>query len=141
MRCLLSGRWVITLWTELYHGRSGLRFPQRAWYRVPDGASRSARLGLHLRTDVRCLHLTARRGAWIGRHQLSGTLSAYPLDEGDYDWSVRSGHFTSNKPHHGSPEQMARCDSAFLPHVHYLNGQAQAGREEAVALAQLTEEP
>lgn len=86
---------------------------------------------------------TSLRGveAWIGRHQLSGTLSAYPLDEGVYDWSVRSGHFTPNKPHHGSPEQIARFDSAFLPHVHYLNGPAQAGRKKAVALAQLTEEP
>lgn len=82
-----------------------------------------------------------RAETWIGHHQLSGTLSAYPLDEGVYDWSVRNGYFKPSKPHHGTPEQVARFDSAFLPHVHYLNGQAQAGHEEAVALARVTEEP
>lgn len=79
--------------------------------------------------------------AWIQQHQLSGLLSAYPLDQGVYDWAVRNSFFKPSKPHHGSAEQIARFDSAYLPHVHYENGHAQAGRDEALALALPTMEP
>ena len=79
--------------------------------------------------------------AWIHHHQLSGMLTAYPLDEGVYDWTVRNGRFKPSKPHHESAEQIARFDSAYLPHMHYQSGQAQAGRDEALALLHGQREP
>ncbi len=73
--------------------------------------------------------------AWIEQHQLSGLLTAYPLDEGVYDWAMRNHRFRPSKPHHGSPDQVASFDSAYLAHVHYEDGQAQAEREDALALS------
>ena len=29
--------------------------------------------------------------AWIARHGLSGVLTRYPVDEGCFDWAVRTG--------------------------------------------------
>ncbi len=79
--------------------------------------------------------------AWVEQHQRSGLLTASPLDEGVYDWAIRNHRFRPSKPHHGSPDQVASFDSASLAHGHDENGQAQAGREDALAFSQRLGEP
>lgn len=34
---------------------------------------------------------------WIHQHRLSGTLTAYPVDVGVYDWAVSGGHFAPKR--------------------------------------------
>jgi len=65
--------------------------------------------------------------AWIREHRLSGTLSAYPLDEGVFDWACRND-VTNLKP-----EKLAARlnDSSFIAafttasqdHFHFENGE------------------
>ena len=55
--------------------------------------------------------------AWIGLHALTGVLTAYPLDEGAYDWAVRQGLFTPKKTI--TPQFVGRFTSASQEHYHY----------------------
>ncbi len=61
--------------------------------------------------------------AWIGRHGLTGVLTAYPLDEGCFDWAVREGKTgmkdeTFEKKKH-DPVFMGSFSSACQDHFHY----------------------
>jgi len=38
-----------------------------------------------------------RAETWIRKHRLTGVLTAYPVDEGCFDWAVRCG-MTGLKP-------------------------------------------
>ena len=63
---------------------------------------------------------TAER--WIEQNHLSGTLTAYPLDTGVYDWAVANGHFAPKRDDQRSPEFIQRFSSATQEHYHYENG-------------------
>jgi len=63
---------------------------------------------------------TAER--WIQQHALSGTLTAYPVDVGTYDWAVSAGHFTPKRDDQRSTEFIQRFSSATQEHYHYEHG-------------------
>ncbi len=63
---------------------------------------------------------------WIRNHGLSGTLSAFPLDEGMYDWAIRKNAI-SMKPDKlaeklGDAGFIVDCLPASIDHFHYENG-------------------
>jgi len=64
---------------------------------------------------------TGREAAerWIQQHRLSGTLTAYPVDVGVYDWAVAGGHFAPERDDQRSPEFIQRFSSATQEHYHY----------------------
>ncbi|MCL2310621.1 MAG: hypothetical protein FWC42_10230 [Proteobacteria bacterium] len=59
---------------------------------------------------------------WIQRHGLSGTLTAYPMDVGIYDWAISKGYFTPKRDDQRSAEFIQRFSSASLEHHHYEHG-------------------
>jgi hypothetical protein len=67
---------------------------------------------------------TSRTAAerWIGEHGLSGTLTAYPLDTGIYEWAASNGYFRPSRDEHRTAEFIGRFSSASLEHYHYENG-------------------
>jgi len=63
--------------------------------------------------------------AWIARYRLTGTLTAYPLDEGAFDWALRTGAVTGRaRERANEPEFVAAFSSAVQDHHHYEGGQA-----------------
>ena len=70
---------------------------------------------------------TALDGAeqWIERHGLTGTLTAYPLDTGVYEWAIAKGLFRPDKPHQTTSDFIGRFTSASMEHHHYENGRRQ----------------
>jgi len=64
--------------------------------------------------------------AWIAKHSLTGVITAYPVDQGCFDWAIENG--CTNL----SPEKLAikRIDPAFIgsfssasqEHFHYESG-------------------
>src|SRR4030088_980918 len=72
--------------------------------------------------------------AWIGRHSLSGMLTAYPLNEGAYDWAVRHGYYRpKSEP---DPAFIGKFTSASQKHYHFEHGVS----EEQEALTDETAE-
>jgi hypothetical protein len=63
---------------------------------------------------------TAER--WIQQHKLSGTLTAYPVDVGVYDWAIAGGHFVPKRDDRHSAEFIQRFSSASQEHYHYADG-------------------
>jgi hypothetical protein len=63
-----------------------------------------------------------RAERWIGEHGLTGTLTAYPLDTGVYEWAIAKGVFRPRKPQDASPEFIGRFTSASMEHHHYEDG-------------------
>lgn len=63
---------------------------------------------------------TAER--WIQQQGLSGTLTAYPLDVGVFDWAVEAGYFTPKREDQRSAEFIQRFSSASQEHYHYEDG-------------------
>lgn len=61
-----------------------------------------------------------RAEAWISGHSLSGTLTAYPLDSGIYEWAIAHGTYDANKE--VSPRLIGRFSSAYQEHYHYVDG-------------------
>jgi hypothetical protein len=59
---------------------------------------------------------------WILKHRLSGVLTAYPLDEGAYDWAVSRGFFTPKRPDQSSSEFVGTFTSIRQTHQHYEEG-------------------
>ena len=59
---------------------------------------------------------------WIEQHGLSGVLTAYPVDEGVFDWAIRTGMFDAKSDKHTSPEFIQGFTSAAQEHVHYERG-------------------
>ena len=64
--------------------------------------------------------------AWIARHGLSGVLTKYPVDEGCFDWAIRTGHHClSEKELAGKREDkrfIGGFSSAAQDHIHYESG-------------------
>lgn len=63
---------------------------------------------------------------WIQEKQLSGILTAYPLDLGVYDWALDNGFFKPKREDQRSAEFIGRFSCANQPHVHYEEGRVQA---------------
>ena len=61
--------------------------------------------------------------AWIAKHALSGTLTAYPLDTGIYEWAISKGYYSSEKP--VSAILVGRFSSAYQDHAHFIDGKAE----------------
>ena len=59
---------------------------------------------------------------WIKQYRLTGTLTLYPLNEGAYDWALRTGNFTPKKE--ATPSFVGSFTSASQEHYHYTNGEA-----------------
>jgi hypothetical protein len=57
--------------------------------------------------------------AWIEKHNLRGTLSAYPLDVSVYDWVMGLGYFKPKREDQTKPEFIANFSSAYQEHYHY----------------------
>jgi hypothetical protein len=56
---------------------------------------------------------------WIHENRLNGTLTAYPLDIGTFDWAVSKGYFTPKRDDQRSSEFIQRFSSASQEHYHY----------------------
>jgi len=64
-----------------------------------------------------------RAEAWILSRKLSGTLTAYPLDEGSFDWAQRVGAVTGRARDRGDEAKfVAPFSSAGQEHYHYIDG-------------------
>jgi hypothetical protein len=63
---------------------------------------------------------------WIQKYKLTGVLTAYPIDEGCFDWALR----TSSASMKGQKLKEKSLDSAFVGgftsaaqvHIHFENG-------------------
>ena len=64
----------------------------------------------------------ARAEEWIANHELTGILTAYPVDVSAYDYALAKGSFRPSRPHHGTPEHVGRFANAEIDHVHYRDG-------------------
>lgn len=56
---------------------------------------------------------------WIRHNRLEGTLTAYPVDIGVYDWALNHGLFTPKRDDQKSPEFIQRFTTASQEHYHY----------------------
>lgn len=62
---------------------------------------------------------------WILRNRLSGMLTAYPLDEGCYDWAMRNDLVTGRARERGDdPAFVGSFTCASQEHGHYTDGEA-----------------
>ncbi|WET67845.1 hypothetical protein [Sphingobacterium sp.] len=59
---------------------------------------------------------------WIDKHKLSGVLTAYPIDEGVYDWALFNDFFSVKKQAQMEPGFIQKFTSASQDHYHYENG-------------------
>ncbi len=57
--------------------------------------------------------------AWIRKYGLKGTLTAYPLDVGVYDWVIEKSYFTPKHAYQTAPEFIGQFSSACQQHYHY----------------------
>lgn len=60
--------------------------------------------------------------SWIQHRKLTGTLTAYPLDEGAYEWAVAKGFFSPKSDKDTSSEFIQRFTSASQEHFHFESG-------------------
>lgn len=67
----------------------------------------------------------AKAELWIATHRLSGVLTAYPLDEGCYDFAVRHALVSQRalEKHQDDASFIGSFSSASLDHYHYENGE------------------
>lgn len=61
--------------------------------------------------------------SWIGKHQLSGMLTEYPLNQGVYNWCVEKEYFTPKKPLHHESNFIGKFTSAAQEHFRFKNGE------------------
>ena len=60
---------------------------------------------------------------WIARHKLAGVLTAYPVDEGCFEWALRSDLITGRARERGNdPTFVGSFSSASQEHFHYTDG-------------------
>jgi hypothetical protein len=64
-----------------------------------------------------------RAEVWIRDRRLTGILTAYPLDEGAFDWALRVGAVTGRARDRGDePAFVGSFTSAGQDHYHYEDG-------------------
>jgi hypothetical protein len=59
---------------------------------------------------------------WIKQHGLTGTLTQCPINEGVWDWAVRSQMFTPKKEEQKAAWFIENFSSASQEHFHYEDG-------------------
>jgi hypothetical protein len=59
---------------------------------------------------------------WIGKNQLDGVLTLYPLDTGVYEWAIERGWFTPKQEKHSTREFIGSFTTASMDHYHYEGG-------------------
>jgi hypothetical protein len=60
---------------------------------------------------------------WIRERRLSGVLTAYPLDEGCFDWARRNKLITGRAKERGDdPDFVGSFTTASQEHYHYKDG-------------------
>ena len=63
---------------------------------------------------------------WIATHALTGTLTAYPLDEGVYDWAIRNDVTGMKREkfeeRSEDPDWVGGFTSAAQEHIHFEDG-------------------
>lgn len=60
---------------------------------------------------------------WVSLNRLTGTLTAYPLDEGCFDWAMRHELVTGRAKERGDDAAfVASFTSAAQEHAHYVDG-------------------
>lgn len=59
---------------------------------------------------------------WIARGRLTGTLTAYPIGFGVYDWAISNGFFVARREDQKSPSFVQNFTCASLEHYHYEEG-------------------
>jgi hypothetical protein len=69
--------------------------------------------------------------SWIAANRLTGVLTAYPLDEGCFDWALRNG-VANMRPEtlerrRGDPLFVGSFSSAAQEHFHYEAGKRVSG--------------
>jgi hypothetical protein len=57
---------------------------------------------------------------WIAEHRLTGVLTAYPLDQGVYDWAAGAGLFPADKA--VEARFIGSFSSAHQEHDHFVDG-------------------
>lgn len=60
---------------------------------------------------------------WIQDRKMSGVLTAYPIDEGAYEWAIRKGFFSPKSDKHTASDFVQRFTSAGQEHIHYEHGE------------------
>ncbi len=60
---------------------------------------------------------------WIEENQLTGTLTAYPINQGVYDWALEKGYFMPKRDDQKTASFIGNFSSASQPHEHYENGE------------------
>lgn len=60
--------------------------------------------------------------AWIRKHDLTGTLTEYPIDKPVYDWAVERGKFKPSGDHERSSDFIGNFSDASQRHYHFENG-------------------
>jgi hypothetical protein len=63
-----------------------------------------------------------RADSWIRNHRLSGVLTAYPVDQGAYDWAIDQGFFNPKNDDKRTPDFIGKFSSAMQEHFHYAEG-------------------
>jgi hypothetical protein len=70
---------------------------------------------------------TSRKAAeeWIALRKLTGVLTAYPVDEGCFDWALRHDLITGKAKDRGNdPAFVGAFSSASQDHFHYTDGRS-----------------
>jgi hypothetical protein len=62
---------------------------------------------------------------WARRHLVSGVLAEYPVGDGCYDIAIQGEKFRPSKPHHGTPDHVARFGPGGQ-HIHIIDGEPQS---------------
>ena len=60
---------------------------------------------------------------WIRQWNVSGTVTAYPLDQSVYDWAIAKQYFVAKFPSQSEPAFVQRFSSAYAEHYHYEDGE------------------
>lgn len=66
---------------------------------------------------------------WIRKNQLSGILTAYPIDQSVYDWVIGQGNFRPKREDQKTPAFIGGFSSARQEHYHCKNGEENCGVE------------
>ena len=59
---------------------------------------------------------------WISKHNLIGTLTRYPLDQGVYEWAIEHRCFVPSEEQHRTREFIGGFTTASQEHYHYGDG-------------------
>ncbi|MBB6272986.1 hypothetical protein HDF26_003446 [Pedobacter cryoconitis] len=60
---------------------------------------------------------------WVKKHELTGVLTKYPLDEGAYDWAVQNDFFEIKREDQKEPLFIGNFTSASQEHYHFEDGE------------------